>query len=116
MLKNYIKIAFKILLRRKFFTFISLFAISFTLVVLMVAAAILDHVFAPMPPETKLDRTLGVYHMDMIGPNAQWNGNPGYGFLNKYVRGLANVEKFSICSGEISVTSFIDGIEIKSML
>ena len=45
MFKNYLKIAFKVLLRRKFFTFVSLFAISFTMVVLMVAAALLDHVF-----------------------------------------------------------------------
>ena len=116
MLKNYIKIAFKVLLRRKFFTFISLFAISFTLVILMVTTAILDHIFAPMPPETKLDRTLGVFHMNMVGPNSRWNGNPGYGFLNKYVRGLSNVEKFSILSEQQPVTSFKDGAEIKSDL
>lgn len=112
MLGHYVKIAFKVLLRRKFFTFISLFAISFTLVVLMMTAAILDHLFAPMPPETKLGRTLGVFHMDMIGPNAQWNGSPGYGFLNKYVRGLSDVEKFSIFAIQRQVTSFKDGGEI----
>ena len=116
MIKNYIKIALKVLLRRKFYTFISLFAISFTLVILLVATAIIDYTVAPLPPENKLDRTLGVYYMDMIGPNAQWNGNPGYGFLNKYVRGLPKVEKFSICSVERAVTSFKDGVEIKSML
>ena len=59
MLKNYIKIAYKVFLRRKFFTFISLFAISFTLIVLMVAVAFFDHIFGPLPPETRLDRTLG---------------------------------------------------------
>lgn len=116
MLASYIKIAFKVLLRRKFFTFISLFAISFTLVGLVVATAILDHMLAPMAPETKLDRTLGIFYMDMSGPESQWNGNPGYGLLNKYSRGLANVEKFSIFSQELSVTSFKDGAEITSML
>ncbi|HEV8539459.1 MAG TPA: FtsX-like permease family protein [Bacteroidota bacterium] len=116
MLKNYIKIALKVLLRRKFYTFISLFAISFTLVVLMVTTAILDHMYAPIPPETKLDRTLGVFYMDMIGPQAQWNGNPGYGFLNKYVRGLANVEQFSIFADHHDVASYKDGAEIKSSL
>ncbi len=116
MLKNYIKIAFKVLLRRKFFTFISLFAISFTLVGLMVTTALLDHMFAPMTPETNLDRTLGVFYMDMIGPESQWNGNPGYGFLDKYVRGLANVEHFSIFGEEQPVTSFKDGKEITSEL
>ena len=37
MLKNYIKMAFKVLLRRKVFTCISLITISFTLMVLMVS-------------------------------------------------------------------------------
>ncbi|MBI1805889.1 MAG: hypothetical protein HYR76_02410 [Ignavibacteria bacterium] len=96
MLKNYIKIAIKVLLRRKFFTFISLFAISFTLVVLMVATAALDHVFAPVPPETKQDRTLGIFRASMRGENSAYNGNPGYGFLDKYVRTLPNVEMVSI--------------------
>ena len=36
MLKHYLSLAVKVLLRRKFFTFISLFGISFTLLVLMV--------------------------------------------------------------------------------
>ena len=40
MLKNYIKMALKVLLRRKVFTCISLVTISFTLMVLMVATAL----------------------------------------------------------------------------
>ena len=39
MLKNYFKLAFKVLLRRKFYTFISLFGISFTMAVLMLVVA-----------------------------------------------------------------------------
>ena len=54
MLQHYLKLAVKVLLRRKFFTFISLFGISFTLLVLMVATAMLDHAFGPHAPETKL--------------------------------------------------------------
>ena len=38
-MKSYFKLALKVLARRKFFTFISLFGISMTLVVLMVAVA-----------------------------------------------------------------------------
>jgi putative ABC transport system permease protein len=116
MIKNYIKIAMKVLLRRKFYTFISLFAISFTLVVLMVAVAIIDHAFAPMPPEVHQDRTLGVFYMQMRGPSSTWSGNPGYGLLNKYVRDIPNVELFSIFSEQTDVTSYKDGVEIKSML
>ena len=58
MLKNYIKMALKVLLRRKVFTCISLVTISFTLMVLMVGTALFDHVFGSFPPETRADRTL----------------------------------------------------------
>ena len=50
MLRSYLKLAWKVLWRRKFFTAISLFGICLTLVVLMVATAVLDHIFAPLAP------------------------------------------------------------------
>src|SRR5262245_31606433 len=116
MLKNYLKIAFKIFLRRKFFTFISLFAISFTLVVLMVVTAMLDHIFGPLPPENKRDRTLGVFHAILSGNGNMTNGKPGYGFLDRYVRTLPLIEKFSILSNANTVISYRNGEPIKSWL
>ena len=65
MFVNYLKIAIKVLLRRKFFTVVSLFGISFTLVVLMVATAVLDHVIAPLPPEVHQDRTVTITRASM---------------------------------------------------
>ncbi len=53
MLKNYFKIAIAVLKRRKFFTFISLFGISFTLTILMVGVAFLDKVISPDYPDYK---------------------------------------------------------------
>ena len=50
MLKNYLKLAVKVLARRRFFTFVSLFGISFTLAVLLVATSMLDAVLAPQSP------------------------------------------------------------------
>lgn len=96
MLKNYLKVAFKVFLRRKFFTFISLFAISFTLLVLMVATALLDHVIGPLPPENKLQRTLGFYALQLRAENNSSTGFLGYGFLDRYARNLPGVEKMSI--------------------
>jgi putative ABC transport system permease protein len=116
MLKNYLKIAFKVLLRRKFFTFISLFAISFTLVVLMLVTAMLDHVFGPLPPETKRDRMLGVFFANLSGEHIRIGGNPGYGFLDRYVRTLPLVEKFSILSWYSAVISYRNGEPIKSWI
>jgi putative ABC transport system permease protein len=116
MLKNYLKIAFKVFLRRKFFTFISLFAISFTLVVLMVVTAMLDHVFGPMPPENKRDRTLGVFYAKMSGPQGSRNGSAGYGFLDRYVRNLPRAEKVSVFSMFSTAYSYRNGERIQSWI
>ena len=51
MLKNYFKIAIAVLKRRKFFTFISLFGISFTLTILIVLTAFVDNVTGANYPE-----------------------------------------------------------------
>jgi len=116
MIKNYVKIAFKVFMRRKFFTAISLFAISFTLVVLMVAVSILDQLFAPMSPETKQDRTLGVFAALMMGKQDINVGDVGYAFLTKFVKTLPDVEAVGMYSVSSTVTSFKDGFEIKSQM
>ncbi len=109
MLNNYLKVAFKVLLRRKFFTFISLFAISFTLIVLMVITALIDHTLGPFPPETKLDRTLGIFFAQATGDGLIQNGQPGYGLLNRYARSLPNVEKISIFTGQKPIVTYRNG-------
>ena len=116
MLKNYLKLAFKVFLRRKFFTFISLFAISFTLVVLMVATSLLDHVFGAHAPETKLDRTLGVYMLQLRGPQNRSTGAAGYGFLDRYARGLPGVEQMSIFEQFSYKDAYRNGEKIKLFL
>lgn len=58
MLKNYFKIAIKVLKRNKLYTFISLFGISFTLMVLMLASAVLENELGANPPLSKRDRIL----------------------------------------------------------
>jgi putative ABC transport system permease protein len=98
MIGNYIKLALKVLARRKFFTFISLFGISLTLVVLMVATAIFDNLFSPRAPESRLDRTLTMYTMGIYGHEGGMTTQPGYRFLDKYVRGLPGAEAISFFS------------------
>ncbi len=112
MISNYIKLALKVLARRKFFTFISLFGISLTLVVLMVATAILDNLFAPRAPETRADRTLGVHVLGVYGEGGGRTGQPGYGFLNKYVRNLPDAELTSIFSISSQVAMYANGQKI----
>jgi putative ABC transport system permease protein len=116
MLNNYFKIAIKVLRRRKFFTFISLFAISFTLVVLMLASAILDHMFAPMAPETRQDRTLGIFRATLSGPNDEDVSEPGYKILDKYMRTLPDVERTSIYTTQSIVSMYKDDYDLQPYL
>jgi putative ABC transport system permease protein len=120
MLRNYLKMALKVLARRKFFTFISLFGISITLVVLLVAAALLDHIFAPQAPETRADRTLGLYQITLRGENSTYNGFSGYGLLDRVTGGLQEevptIESISIFSMPDTVVSYVGGRKIESDL
>jgi putative ABC transport system permease protein len=114
MLYNYLKIAWRVLLRRKFFTFISLFAISFTLITLMVFVALLDHVMGPHTPEVNRDRTLIVNRIQMEGDRRVSHTSPGYGLLDGYMRDLPGIEEFSIVSeSPVRVTSFLRGEKVK---
>ena len=56
MIINYLKITWKVLMRNKLFTFISLFGISFTLIILIVAASFFDYFTKSNYPAKKLDR------------------------------------------------------------
>lgn len=116
MLKHYLSLAVKVLLRRKFFTLISLFGISFTLLVLMVVTAIFDHAFAPMAPETRQARTLGVHNAVMYGPGNTWQSSPGFKLLDTYARDLPGVERLSLYAGNGTVHSYVGGQKIESSL
>ena len=88
------------LLRRKFFTFISLFGISFTLLVLMVATAMLDHMLAPKAPETRLERTLGVHSArDVRARQRVVEQRAATSCFDRYARNLPGVERAVDLSG-----------------
>jgi len=116
MLTNYLKIAYKVLLRRPFFTFVSLFGTSITLLVLVLVAAMMDNLLAPMPPEVNLDRTLHITRMAMRGEQNEWTGNPGYGFLDRYCRDLPHVTRMAIFSDGSEVATFVAGEKIVSRM
>lgn len=116
MLRSYLKLAWKVLLRRKFFTFASLFGVAFTLLVLTVAAALLDHVFAPHPPETRMGRTLGLYGMAMMGPENLRTGFAGWPFIQRYVRDLPGAEKVAVLQLQHEVDGYPRGRKLTSYL
>jgi putative ABC transport system permease protein len=88
-----------VLARRKFFTFVSLFGITFPLAILLVAATLLDHIFGAAPPETRQDRTLGVYRASLLDDEGRGVfAFPSYGLLDRHMRDLPGAEKASISS------------------
>jgi putative ABC transport system permease protein len=116
MLRSYLKLAWKVLWRRRFFTAISLFGISLTLVVLMVATALLDHTFAPMAPEVRQDRTLVIFGGWFIGPHSNWRDAAGFQLLDRYARNLPNVERMAMVTYPEDVYSYPGGVRVESSL
>ncbi len=100
MLLNYIKIAWKVLLRHPFYTFITLFGISLTLTVLMVLTSFLDHLFGTHYPETKRDRSLYIQMMSMMDSSrtSRSQGPMSFKFLTEHVKSLKTPERATICS------------------
>jgi putative ABC transport system permease protein len=88
-----LKLALRVLARRKVFTAISLVGITLTLVVLMVATAILDNIFAAGKPESQLDRMLFVSVVGRYSKDMSNTSPPGYGFLQKTIRDLPGAER-----------------------
>lgn len=114
MLRNYFKIAIAVLKRRKFFTFISLFGISFTLTILMVLTAFMDNVINPTYPDMKRDRSLYINRVELRNSKKGWINvsNPSYYFLTHYTSKMKTLEKLAVSSSESSSNAYVDNKKI----
>ncbi|HVQ35801.1 MAG TPA: ABC transporter permease [Candidatus Bathyarchaeia archaeon] len=110
-----LKLAVKVLLRRKFFTFVSLFAVTFTLLVLLVSAAMLDGIFGPNGPEDRPDRTLVVLKAESAGKESRRNGWAGYGLLARTFPDMPGVERSTIFAEPRKLTTYHEGRKITVM-
>lgn len=109
MLKNYIKIAYKVLLRQKFFTFVSLFGISVTLTILFVVVAMTDTMLSPGGRGSKLDRSLFVDRVELLGDDGHILSLPSYHLLDRHVRTLETPQTVSIVSESKSTAVYVGG-------
>jgi putative ABC transport system permease protein len=100
MFKNYLKMAIKVLLRRKFFTFVSLFGISFTLLILMVIVSLVDNSIGQRPPENKLRRTLSVLHITLRSESGGHMMGPllSHYCMTKYIKSLKTPQSVSVAT------------------
>lgn len=114
MLKNYFKIAIAVLKRRKFFTFISLFGISFTLTILMLATAFVDKIISPDYPDYKRNRSLYVATMEFKNTKEGWlnRSDVSYYFFSHYVSTLKNIEKMAISSYPNASNAYVNNKKI----
>lgn len=108
MLRNYLLTAWKVFMRRKLFTAINLLCVVLTLVVLMVAASLLETAFRPSGVEGRSDRTLEVHMMRMESPkrDAISTSRLGYKLLDKYLKPMPGVERVAIVTGEQPVSVY----------
>ena len=115
MLTNYIKIAWKVLLRHPFYTFITLFGISLTLTVLMVLTSFIDHLIGSHYPETNRYRTL--YVERMLLTNAEkttTNSGPmSFWFLNKFAKTLKTPERVTVFSDDRRSNAYVGSQKIE---
>ena len=114
MLKNYFKIAIAVLKRRKFFTFISLFGISFTLTILMVATAFTDKILSPDYPDYNRARSLYVGTMELKNTKEGWinRSDVSYYFFDHYVSSLKSIHKMAISSYSTASNAYVNNKKI----
>lgn len=137
MLTNYLKLAFKVLGRNKFFTGISLFGISFTLLILMLITALYDAQFGANPPLSKKDRMvlLDFVSLKLMVPDTSWqidssmvgakmvydstriidensvstsNSTMSYYFMDRFMRDLDKTETYTFFDGGNTYDVFLD--------
>lgn len=118
MLINYFKIAMAVLRRRKFFTFISLFGISFTLAIVIVVAAFIDHTLSANYPDVNHDRELFAsrMHLRSTKTGSDINGGPSFYFINHYVATLKTPEAITFFSGNTSTNSYANNRKMVNAL
>lgn len=141
MFKNYIKLAWRILGRKKFFTFISMFGISFTLGILMVALSFLQSELGTTSPLSNKDdmvymgqlRLQRVYYdtiptIDTLFENGvevydtsyeynrrgsmQWNSEINNEVLEDHLLKVQSAKTISIFSSDFQYDVYVNGVKL----
>jgi putative ABC transport system permease protein len=117
MLRNYLLMAYAMLRRKKFLTFVNVFATSLTLTVLIVVAAAVGSSLFPRGAEQNSDHYLAIDNICLTGEGGRsWNSGPGYIFFTRYVAPLESPDKISFSSDTMAAVSYIDGNKLESQM
>lgn len=141
MISNYIKLALRVLGRRKFFTFISLFGISFTLGILMVIFSFLQGELGNNAPNSNKDDLVLIsslrlqrIHFDTIPMidtvvvngievfdttmetrrrgSSQWNSSMNNGIGEEFLSNLPSAQNQTIFSEDSQYDVYVSGVKI----
>ena len=113
MLRNYLKMALKVLARRKFYTFISMFGICITLTIFLVVYAFWEHSVGAQAPESKLDRSLFITNVQTKYKNGGGGNNPvSFYFLDRYVSKLKTPEQMTFYSIFTTVNTYVNNKKV----
>nr|WP_068888754.1 ABC transporter permease [Pedobacter panaciterrae] len=108
MLKNYIKLTFKVMLRKKYYTALTLVGISLTIMIVTIFASFIDQIVSANPPEVNRDRTLILDKVSVYKDGKQTDAMPSLTFLQKNINNLESTETISYYSTKEFV-SFLNG-------
>jgi len=111
MLKNHIVMAYKVCLRRKLYTALSLLCIMLTLSVLLVATALLQQAFHPTGVEGRSDRYLQVFAVEARSDdrNSRYYGPLGYKLVEQYLKPLKSATVVSALTLPQTVSVYQEG-------
>lgn len=115
MFKNYLKITWAVMKRRKFYTFISLFGISLTLTMLIVLMSFIDSIIAPEYPEINRNRSLYVQSvklLDQTNNSSSMNPISQY-FIKTYIKTMPLPEKVGMASMAMPMNTYLNGQKAK---
>ena len=114
MFRNYLTTAWKVLLRRKFFSFVNLFGIAITLAVITVVLALVENWVKPLGAESNSWRYLVV--SDVVLTNEErsstWSWNAGYRFLERHVLNLETPDLIGFRHEPEEGTVWVDGRKV----
>lgn len=108
MLKNYIKLTFKVMLRKKYYTLLTLLGISLTIMIVTIFASFIDQIVSANPPEINRERTLILDKVAIYKDGKRTDAMPSIRFLQKNIKGLQSVERISYFTSREFI-SFLHG-------
>jgi len=117
MFKNYLITFWKVIQRNKFFTFVSLFGISITLMVLIVLAAVYDSTFGSHGPEKNKEKLLYIFGGTFTHDenSSTMRGSASYYFFDQTLKKMKIPKKVSVMTLPLSVSCYSGDNKITAM-